>query len=159
MKKICVVIGAALIVTLFFTGIKIVDDMKNTSAIFRAEKIDKYFSDRGMPLSGFGKYMVSVAEKYAIDWRLIPALAIRESSGGKYLIAKNNPFGWGSADRIEFESMERSIDTVAMALGSGRMYRGKDLREKLETYNPPSVAPHYADEVIDIMENIHSNSL
>lgn len=121
----------------------------------RYELIDNYFGKRNMPLAGTGKVMVEAAEKYGIDWRLLPAIAVRESSGGKEACGKN-PFGWGSCQKGigTFTSWAAAIDTVAKALGTGKYYAGKTLRQKLETYNPPSIVPAYADEVMAIMESI-----
>jgi hypothetical protein len=42
-----------------------------------------YFKDRSMPLEGTGMAFVLVAEKYGLDWTLLPSIAVRESSGGK----------------------------------------------------------------------------
>ncbi|MBM6707100.1 hypothetical protein H6A68_08660, partial [Bifidobacterium pullorum subsp. saeculare] len=47
----------------------------------RADAIDVYFKARNMPLEGMGMKMVLEAEKNNIDWRLLPAIAIRESTG------------------------------------------------------------------------------
>lgn len=128
----------------------------------RAAKIDKYFADRNMPLAGYGKVMVEVSDQYGLDWRLLPAIAIREQSGGKVLPhncpgkTKNyNTFGWGSGS-ICFKSFEEAIRTVGMKLGTLSYYKGKTTEGKLKTYNPPSVVPTYAQEVIAIMNRIGS---
>ena len=49
----------------------------------KADAIDVYFRAREMPLSGFGMKMVEEAERNELDWRLLPAIAARESTGGK----------------------------------------------------------------------------
>ena len=36
-----------------------------------------------MPLLGLGKKMVIEAEKNNLDWRLLPAISVIESTGGK----------------------------------------------------------------------------
>src|SRR3989338_3116903 len=60
-------------------------------AISRAQRINEYFAKRDMPLAGFGDKFVKVADACGLDWRLLPAIGVRESSGGKHLINKN-PF-------------------------------------------------------------------
>jgi len=122
-----------------------------------AEFIDQYFSERNMPLAGTGEIMAEEAEKNNIDWRLLPAIAIRESSGGKFACDKN-PFGWASCKKT-FSTWEEAIKTVAKNLGGNvsqteKFYKGKTLEEKLKAYNPPSVVPTYAEEVMHIMELI-----
>ena len=62
----------------------------------QAQRLDAYFDKYDMPLSGYGIEFVRAAKKYNVDWRLIAAIGVRESSGGKHMM-NNNPFGWGSA--------------------------------------------------------------
>lgn len=130
----------------------------------RAEKIDAYFSQHDLPLEGFGEKMVAEADLYGLDWRLLPALAMRESTGGKFTCksesGKNNPFGWGSC-KIGFDSYDHSIEVLARNLSgnnpkTSHYYDGKDIRGILETYNPPSVVPKYADQVMKIMSDIEN---
>ena len=131
----------------------------------RAEAVDAYFQKYNMPLLGTGITMVEEAEKNGLDWRLVAAIAVRESTGGKYACkrAENNPFGWGSC-KIDFESNEHAIATVAKNLGGNNPntayhYGNKDTRQILQAYNPPSVVPRYADQVIAIMNDIGPASL
>ena len=114
-----------------------------------------------MPLAGHGKKFVEVADKYKLDYRLLPALAVREQSGGLRLPhncpgkTKNyNAFGWGSG-RICFTSFDQAIETVGMKLGTLSFYKGKPTLKLLQTYNPPSVVPRYAYEVMAIMASIN----
>ncbi len=132
----------------------------------RAEKIDAYFAQRNMPLEGYGAKMVVEAEKNNLDWRLIPAIAIKESTGGKFA-CDYNPFGWASC-KVEFNSWDHAIETVAMNLGgknpnTAKYYKDKTLEEKLYHYNT-SVIPTYTGEILEFMElirtqDVSSNSL
>lgn len=133
-------------------------DDKNTAE--KAQAIDFYFKKYDMPLSGFGVKMVEEAEKNKIDWRLLPAIAMRESTGGKYACKKvsHNAFGWASC-KIGFNSIEESIEIIAKNLGgnnpnTAKYYADKDIKGILEAYNPPYVVPNYADQVMQIMEKI-----
>jgi len=128
----------------------------------RAEKIDAYFEERNLPLSGYGEKMVAEADLHGVDWRLIPAIAMRESTGGLHACKKASysPFGWGSC-KINFDSYDHSIEVLARNLGgnnpkTSHYYDGKDVRGILETYNPPSVVPKYADQVMKIMDEIQN---
>lgn len=136
-------------------GKAVVADTAEREAAARAAKIDTYFRERSMPLAGHGKAMVEAAEKNGIDWRLLPAIAVRESSGGKQMCG-NNPFGWGSC-KIQFKSIDEGIETLARNLGGNNpktaQYYAGTTREKLYRYNG-TVIPTYMDEVIDIMERI-----
>lgn len=131
----------------------------------KAAKIDTYFSERNMPLAGNGMKMVLEAEKNNIDWRLIPAIAVRESTGGRHACKSvtYSPFGFGSC-KINFKSWDHAIEIVATNLGgnnprTAKAYGGKTTRGKLEAYNPPSVVPTYADEVFAIMNKIEGTEV
>lgn len=126
----------------------------------KAQAIDAYFREYDMPLEGTGMKMVLEAEKNDLDWRLVPAIAVRESTGGKNdcTKVKNNPFGWGSC-KIGFDSNEQAIETVARNLGGNNPkteyhYAGKTTKQILQKYNPPSIVPRYAEQVINIMNAI-----
>ncbi len=120
----------------------------------RAKRLDDYFDKRDMPLAGYGAKFVEVAQKCNLDWRLLPAISVRESSGGKRLMNKN-PFGWGSA-KIKFYNFEDAIETVSdnlcgYNLATAKYYKDKTILRQLWYYNG-SVMPSYPQEVLDIMD-------
>jgi hypothetical protein len=125
----------------------------------RANNIDAYFAQNNLPLSGYGEVFVKVADKYDLDYRLLPAIAMRESTGGKFPCPKGNDanvFGWHSC-KTKFTSYEESIDKVGAHLAgeikSTKSYYGnKSVWKKLRTYN--SVIVPYPDQVIAIMNKI-----
>lgn len=126
----------------------------------KAELIDAYFRKYDMPLEGMGMKMVLEAEKNGLDWRLLPAISVRESTGGKNDCKKNkyNAFGWGSC-KIGFNSNEEAVETVARNLGgrnpqTAKYYKDKNIKQILRAYNPPSIVPRYAEQVISIMNSI-----
>jgi hypothetical protein len=97
-----------------------------------------------------------MADKCDIDWRLLPAIGVRESSGGKFQY-NNNPFGWGSA-KIRFKDFSQAIDVVSDNLcglndATAKYYKDKTTYQRLWYYNG-TVIPSYPQEVIDIMEMI-----
>lgn len=127
----------------------------------KAEKIDSFFKRRSMPLEGTGMTFVLVAEKYGLDWRLLPAISIRESSGGKQACG-NNPFGWGSCKLHNFVSYEQAIESLGKNLGgaaprTAAYYAGKTTMQKLYYYNG-TVLPSYPDEVYAIMNMIETDT-
>jgi hypothetical protein len=137
-----------------------ISEQKAESLKARAQAIDDYFQSRDMPLAGLGMKMTIEAEKNDLDWRLLPAIAVRESTGGKFDCQKveNNPFGWGSC-KIGFNSNEEAIETVARNLGGNnpgteKHYANKSLKQILRAYNPPSVVPRYAEQVMSMMKAI-----
>jgi hypothetical protein len=134
-----------------------VDDLREQ----KADAINVFFKRRSMPLEGTGMTFVLVAEKYGLDWRLLPAISIRESSGGKEACGYN-PFGWGSCKLHNFTSYEQSIEALGRNLGgasqkTSRYYAGKTTKEKLYYYNG-TVVPSYPDEVLAIMNMIETDT-
>lgn len=127
----------------------------------RADRINAYYSTWDLPLAGHGDFMVEMADKYNLDWRLIPAIGMRESTGGKFA-CYNNPFGWGSC-KIKFQSFEEAIETLARNLGgenprTAMYYKDKTSEEKLHFYNG-TVIKTYVREVVKIMDRIENQSL
>jgi len=126
----------------------------------RADAINKFYKQRSMPLHGTGMTFVLVAEKYGLDWRLLPAIGVRESSGGKAACGYN-AFGWGSCKLgYNYSSYNEAIEAIGRNLGGGnkntaRYYAGKTTEEKLYYYNG-SVEPPYIGEVLAIMDMIEN---
>lgn len=89
------------------------------------------------------------ADVYGLDYRLLPAISIRETTCG-WTEQDNNWWGYHPGRQI-FPSVEAGIDFVARRLAKEPPYAGKSLREKLYTYNP---RPAYPVEVERIMRQI-----
>ncbi len=121
----------------------------------KAAKIDAYYAKYDLPLAGHGMQMVMSAEKNNLDWRLLPAIAMRESTGCKFIIQSNkNCFGFGTA---KYESFDQGIEIVGDHLGgamptTAKYYANKDIKGKLKAYN--SVIPAYTTEIFSIMTKI-----
>ena len=148
-----------------FTANNNVVDEKLEVQKAKAESIDTYFKAHEMPLEGTGMKMVLEAEKNELDWRLLPAIAVRESTGGKHECKKveNNAFGWGSC-KIGFNSNDEAIEIVARNLGGNNPktayhYDEKTTKQILRAYNPPSIVPRYAEQVISIMNAIGTEDI
>jgi len=119
----------------------------------RAEKLDAYFAKWDMPLEGQGAKFIEEADRYGLNWRLLPAISVAESSGGKYM-KNNNPFGWASCE-IAFNDFSHAIEIVAWNLGgenpqTAKYYKDADLDTILWYYNG-SVIKTYPDKVKYIM--------
>jgi hypothetical protein len=92
---------------------------------------------------------IHAADRYGLDYRMLPALSIRETQCG-LTERQNNRWGYNSG-RQGFPSIEAGIDFVARKLADQPPYKGKTLRQKLFTYNP---LPAYPAEVVWIMRQI-----
>jgi hypothetical protein len=158
------VVLAFILFSLFFVGHKEVPQHEYVMSQTTAVKIDErqielanYFHERNMPLEDNVNKFLEVADKNYLDWRLLPAIAIQESSGGKHM-KNNNPFGWGSCE-IKFKSIDEAIEEVGAHLSGKKKtteayYKNKTISEKLHAYNK---RPSYPQEVINKMKKINQN--
>jgi len=140
---------------------KIQDDIKKVR-LDRIAKIESYYARHNLPLQSQAEHFIIAAEEHGIDWRLVAAIGFIESTGGKFSCqtADYSAFGWGSCN-IDFDSYAESIDVISMNLGGHNpnteyFYKDKDIRGILESYNPPSIVPDYADQVMRQMDIIGS---
>lgn len=131
----------------------------------RAEKLDAFFASYDAPLEGYGKKFVEEAEKHDIDWRLLAAISMRESTGGKHSCKRvsNSVFGYGSC-KLSFKSIDESIEIVSKSLGgnnpkTARYYKNKNTVAILKTYNPDSIVPGYSKQVVKIMQKISDEEI
>ena len=120
----------------------------------RFRRITAFFNKRACPMEKYAAEMVTVADEYQLDWRLLPSLALVESSGGKAYM-NNNVFGWDSCKR-KFPSVQAGIRVVGERLANSPYYRGKSLEGKLQAYNQN---PGYAATVKRVMSQLSREPL
>ena len=92
------------------------------------------------PLESYAKLIVDTSDKYDIDYRLIPAIAMKESGAG--IAARSESYNaWGFENgRTNFESWEQSIEIVAKTLREKYFDRGLDSPEEImAVYAPPQL--------------------
>lgn len=109
----------------------------------RALLLEEYLAWQKSPMENEAKTFIEVADKYELDWRLLPAIAGRESTFGKKIpLDSFNPFGWAiyGATSKKFSSWAEGIETVGRGLKEDYFNKGYDTLEKIETiYAPPSL--------------------
>ncbi|MEK7610760.1 MAG: hypothetical protein AAB486_00090 [Patescibacteria group bacterium] len=105
----------------------------SSKRIDRETKLNKLLIRYHSPLAEQSKTFIAVADKYGLDWRLLPAITGMESTFGQFLIEDSfNPFGWGGG-YIYFDSFEDGIDTV-----------GRELAKRFKTHTTPEeIGPTY----------------
>lgn len=109
-------------------------------------QLHNYLVSQGSPMAGSAATFIEVAQKYGINWKLLPAIADTESGLGKVIpINANgtpsyNAFGYGvtGGDYIPFSSWNDAIEKVAAGIVSA--YGSQDLTAARmeQTYCPPS---------------------
>ncbi len=110
----------------------------------RSKIVENFLKDYKSPLVHLGDLFVSVADKYSLDYRLLPSIAMQESNGGQKVIKNSkNPFGYGIYGGMvtRFESWESAIERVGRALREDYLDKGlKTPTQIMAKYTPPSLA-------------------
>ncbi|MDO8583196.1 MAG: hypothetical protein Q7R51_01570 [bacterium] len=108
----------------------------------RIEIVKQFFQQYKSPLEPFAKNVVEDADKYGIDFRLLPAIAMQESNLCKKIILDSyNCWGFGIYGKkvTRFESYSEAIDTVTKTLANNYVAGGLDTPEKImKKYTPSS---------------------
>ena len=124
----------------------------------KAQKIELFFrvNRNNAPLADYAEKFVEVANKYGLDYRLLPAIATVESGGGKSNFRSYNAWGWGNKS---FTNFEEGIEVVGKGLKTGYIDKGRDTVEEIApVYCPPNYK-NWARSVNQFMleiENIES---
>src|SRR5579872_996220 len=61
----------------------------------RFQTLRKFFQKFDCPAQHYSEVFIEAADRYDLDWRLLPSLSYVESGGGK-AARNNNVFGWDS---------------------------------------------------------------
>lgn len=95
---------------------------------------------RNTRLEPYAHLMVETSDQYGLDYRLIPAIAMKESGGGnKVAEYTHNAWGWENG-RTVFPSWEVAIATVAKTLKTKYVDKGLTTPEEImPVYAPPQV--------------------
>ncbi len=104
--------------------------------------VDNFLAKHRSPMSGLGTVFVSAADKYGLDYRLLPAIAFQESTLGKNIPRNShNAWGWaiytGAQSGAAFRDWSQAIETVAKGLKFDYIDRG--------LHTPETIMTRYAD--------------
>lgn len=127
------------------------DQIQPSQEDARITQLRNFFLAQRSPLAKHAEAFLCASDKYNLDWRLLPSLAMVETGGLIRSDANNNVFGWGNG-RIKFASISESIQVIAERLTNALPYRNKNIEDKLRAYNP--VNKSYATHVQGIMTSI-----
>ena len=112
----------------------------------RVQILTNYLKSQGSPLASHAGTFITVADKYNLDWRLLPAIAGKESTFGLYIPdGSYNAWGWGiptgATSGKGFKSWDDGIETVGWGLRHKYFNQGLDTLSEIEAvYTPPSAA-------------------
>lgn len=124
------------------TLVKMSSDLGTADA--RPVIVDNFLAKNHSPMEGMGSAFVFEADRYGIDWKLLPAIAFQESSLGKTIPKGSyNPFGWavytGNKKGARFTSWQDAIEKVAAGIKERYISKGLTTPEAIMTrYTPGS---------------------
>jgi hypothetical protein len=121
-------------------------NIKHRERVSLINFFDHYHGKKPYPITAYLTY----ADQYQIDYRLLPAISVAESSAGNHACG-DNWFGWQSCKGYNFGSVAQGIQLITEQLACGSYYQGKTLVQKLHSYNPN---PSYAPKIIGFMKEI-----
>ena len=104
--------------------------------------VDNFLAKHRSPMSGLGTVFVTTADKYELDYRLLPAIAFQESTLGKNIPRNShNAWGWaiytGAQSGAKFKDWPQAIETVDKGLKFDYIDRG--------LYTPEAIMTRYAE--------------
>lgn len=168
MKKNIFLIFTALIVVFFIPQTAQAQEnrlvMAGISGVLKTEPIQpdnrvgeltSFLERYDSPLTPYAPDFIEMADKYQIDWKLLPAITGVESTFGKQIpFHSYNAYGWNNGN-YRFQSWENSIEIVSKALKEKYYNRGLDNPYKIgPVYAPPSST--WAGKVSRFMNEIES---
>lgn len=115
----------------------------------RIARLEKFFQIYHCPGPRQVAEYLRAADGYGLDYRLLPAVSIRETQCGRTEKQPHNPWGY---HHESFPSTEIGIDFLAHRLTQHPLYRGKSLQGKLFTYNPRSTYPQEVERIMRQIE-------
>ena len=124
--------------------------VENSETVIKVENVRAYLTERNSPLAQYAQEIVKAADEYGIDYRLLPAISIIESSGGIHTFRTYNAWGWGKKN---FSSWEEGIWAVSKGLGN-YYSRGLNTPQKISVYYCPPSAGEWARKVSSVMREI-----
>ena len=101
------------------------DSIVSTDA--RSKILANFFQGYNSVLAPYSQNFIQTADKYELDWRLLPSIAMQESNGGRIMIHSSfNPFGFGiyGSSVVKFSSFEEGIEKVAKTLRENYLNQG-----------------------------------
>ncbi|OGH18683.1 MAG: hypothetical protein A3C22_00720 [Candidatus Levybacteria bacterium RIFCSPHIGHO2_02_FULL_37_10] len=127
-----------------FAALPSAENVFGDSIVFKDARIEivrQFFEKYKSPLVSYASNIVADADKYGLDHRLLPAIAMQESNlCRKIIIDSFNCWGFGIYGKkvTRFESYPEAIDTVSNTLAKNYIAGGLDTPEKIMKKYTPS---------------------
>ncbi len=126
----------------------------------RVDALRTFLGKYSSPLLSYAGDIVRAADKYGIDYRLLPAIAMQESTLCEKAPANSyNCWGFGIYGKkvTRFDSFEDAINTVSKTLAEKYHIQGLTDPYEIMTKYTPSNSGEWAENVSYVMERISAS--
>lgn len=123
----------------------------------RTEMVRQFFAKYNSPLEPYAEEVVTTADQYNLDFRLLPAIGMQESNLCKRApVDSYNCWGFGiyGSKVTRFGSYSEAIQTVTKTLAQKYRDDGLHTPEEIMTKYTPSSNGSWARSVIHFMEQL-----
>jgi hypothetical protein len=134
-----------------------ISDSFTTTNLDRVKTLEKFFEQYKSPLKSESSKFVEIADKYEIDYRLLPSIACLESTCGKFIPnGSHNAWGWGifGGKVTKFKSWAEGIETVGKGLKENYINKGRKTPNQIAPIYAPPRPEHWASRVNFFYEKI-----
>ena len=125
----------------------------------RVDVLKEFFTRYDSPLTDYAEEIVKAADKYELDYRLLPAIAMQES----LLCLKapkgtNNCWGFGiyGNKKTSFDDLSSAIQTVSKTLAEKYHAQGLHNPEEIMSKYTPSNTGDWAENVSYVMDRLEA---
>lgn len=123
----------------------------------RTEKIRQFMEKYNSPLEPYAQDFIEAADKYGLDYRLLPAIAMQESNLCRVIpINSNNCWGFGiyGGKVTRFDDYKEAIYTISKTLATKYADKGLITPEQIMTIWTPSSNGSWAYSVNHFMDKL-----
>ena len=140
------------------TSAKLLTQDSSYASDSRVKILKAYLEQYNSPLANHASTFIQAADKYNLDWRLVPAISGVESTFGQAIPSDSyNGWGWGvyGDNVIRFTSWDDAINTISQGLRE--RYLGNSPVSDPYAIGPTYAAsPTWASRVDFFMEQMHT---
>jgi len=120
----------------------------------RVAVLKAFFRKYDSPLYEHADFIVTMSDEYSLDYRLIPAISMQESTACKFIPTNShNCWGWGIYGNkvTRFDSYPDAIETIAKGLKKNYIDKGLTTPEQIMAKYTPSSKGSWAHGVTSVL--------
>jgi len=121
------------------------------------EIVRQFLEKHNSPLEPYSADLIAAAQRYDLDFRLLPAIAMQESNVCKKIPeGSNNCWGWGiyGGKVTKFNNYPEAIETISMTLATKYRDRGLVTPHEVGRIYNPSNTNNWAESVTHFMQEM-----